>query len=123
MPCVVMGHGGSGTKRLGLPGYAQAFASHGMAVVAFDYRYFGASDGEPRQIIDVAEQQADYRAAVRYVRGYDGIDPERVALWSALGYLAQRRSRPRRRGQRPTYRRRGGSGADDRWLASRPHPT
>lgn len=81
LPCVVMGNGGSGTKRLGLPGYAQAFASRGMAVLAFDYRYFGASDGEPRQVIDVAAQQDDYRAAVHCVRDYDGVDPERVALW------------------------------------------
>jgi hypothetical protein len=55
-PCVVMGHGGSGTKRLGLPAYAQRFASQGMAVLVFDYRHFGNSDGQPRQVIDVSEQ-------------------------------------------------------------------
>lgn len=81
VPCVVMGHGGSATKRLGLPSYAQAFASRGMAVLAFDYRHFGASGAEPRQVIDVAEQQDDYRAAVRFARGLNGIDPDRVALW------------------------------------------
>lgn len=27
VPCVVMGHGGSGTKRLGLPKYAERFAA------------------------------------------------------------------------------------------------
>ena len=47
VPCVVMGHGGSATKRLGLPSYAQAFASRGMAVLAFDYRHFGASGATP----------------------------------------------------------------------------
>lgn len=81
LPCVVMGHGGSGTKRLGLPKYAKAFAARGMAVLAFDYRHFGNSDGEPRQVIDVAEQQDDYRAAVRFTRTLDGIDPRRIALW------------------------------------------
>lgn len=81
VPCVVMGHGGSATKRLGLPAYAQAFASRGMAVLAFDYRHFGASGGQPRQIVDVAEQQDDYRAALRFARQHNGIDPERVALW------------------------------------------
>ena len=80
-PCVVMGHGGSATKRLGLPAYAEKFTTAGLAVLAFDYRYFGASGGEPRQIIKVAEQQDDYRAAVRYMRGRDDIDPRRVALW------------------------------------------
>ena len=81
LACVVMGHGGSATKRLGLPAYAEKFTTAGLAVLAFDYRYFGASGGEPRQIIKVAEQQDDYRAAVRYLRGRDDIDPRRVALW------------------------------------------
>jgi fermentation-respiration switch protein FrsA (DUF1100 family) len=81
-----MGHGGSGTKRLGLPKYAERFAAQGVAALAFDYRRFGESEGEPRQVIDVAAQHEDYRAAVRFVRGYPGVDPERVALWgTSLG--------------------------------------
>lgn len=47
VPCVVMGHGGSGTKRLGLPKYAERFAAAGLAVLAFDYRGFGASAANP----------------------------------------------------------------------------
>ncbi|OBG75808.1 alpha/beta hydrolase [Mycobacterium sp. E3305] len=81
LACVVMGHGGSATKRLGLPAYAEKFTAAGLAVLAFDYRHFGASGGEPRQVIDVDEQRDDYRAAVRYARGRDDIDPRRVALW------------------------------------------
>lgn len=81
VPCVVMGHGGSATKRLGLPKYAEKFAARGMAVLAFDYRNFGDSEGEPRQVIDVASQLEDYRAAVRYARAYPAVDPQRVALW------------------------------------------
>ncbi|OBJ88054.1 hypothetical protein A9W97_16930 [Mycobacterium gordonae] len=80
-PCVVMGHGGSGTKRLGLPKYAERFAAAGLAVLAFDYRGFGASAGEPRQVISCARQHDDYRAALRYVRSRRGIDPQRIALW------------------------------------------
>ena len=68
VPCVVMGHGGRGTKRLGLPKYAERFAAQGVAALAFDYRRFGESEGEPRQVIDVAAQHEDYRAAVRFVR-------------------------------------------------------
>lgn len=78
---MVLGHGGSATKRLGLPRYAEKFTKAGLAAFAFDYRHFGASGGEPRQVIDVAGQQDDYRAAVRYVRGRDDIDPHRIALW------------------------------------------
>ncbi|HKU39450.1 MAG TPA: alpha/beta hydrolase [Polyangiales bacterium] len=81
LPCVVMAHGGSGTKRLGLPKYAQKFAERGMAVLVFDYRHFGASAGEPRQVIDIDEQRADYHAAIERARALPGIDPERIALW------------------------------------------
>ena len=81
VPCLVMGHGGSATKRLGLPHYARVFASRGVAVLAFDYRHFGASGGEPRQVISVTDQQVDYRAAVRFARSLDGVDPSRIALW------------------------------------------
>jgi fermentation-respiration switch protein FrsA (DUF1100 family) len=81
LPCVVMAHGGSGTKRLGLPKYARRFAARGMAVLVFDYRHFGASGGEPRQLIDVAQQRADYHAAISRARSLPGIDPNRIALW------------------------------------------
>ncbi len=81
VPCVVMGHGGSGTKRLGLPKYARRFAAQGVAALAFDYRGFGESEGVPRQVIDVAAQREDYRAAVRFVRRHRGVDPDRVAVW------------------------------------------
>ena len=81
VPCVVMGHGGSGTKRLGLPAYAKKFAGGGLAALVFDYRGFGASDGEPRQAIDVDAQRDDYRAAIRYARSLPEIDRARIAMW------------------------------------------
>ncbi|GAA1654138.1 alpha/beta fold hydrolase [Nonomuraea maheshkhaliensis] len=81
VPCVVMGHGASGTKRLALPAYAAKFTACGMAVLAFDYRGWGASEGRPRQVIDTGAQREDYRAAIRYARAQPGIDPDRVALW------------------------------------------
>lgn len=81
VPCLVMGHGGSGTKRLGLPRYAAKFTARGIAVLAFDYRGWGASEGEPRQVLDVAAQRDDYRAAIACARRLPGIDSRNVALW------------------------------------------
>jgi fermentation-respiration switch protein FrsA (DUF1100 family) len=81
VPCVVMGHGGSGTKRLGLPAYAEKFAAGGLAAFVFDYRGFGASGGEPRQVIDVDAQREDYLAAVGYIRALAEVDPQRIAVW------------------------------------------
>jgi fermentation-respiration switch protein FrsA (DUF1100 family) len=80
LACVVMGHGFSGTRDMGLAPYAERFASAGMAVLMFDYRHFGASDGQPRQLIDITEQLDDYRAATRFARSLRGMDPERIAL-------------------------------------------
>jgi fermentation-respiration switch protein FrsA (DUF1100 family) len=80
MPCLVLGHGFSGTKGLARV-YAEQFAAAGLAVLVFDYRHFGASGGEPRQVIDVVRQREDYQAAVQWARSCPGIDPERIAVW------------------------------------------
>ena len=83
VPCVVMAHGFSGTRDDGLPGYAEAFRDAGFAVVLFDYRYFGASTGQPRQLLDIAAQQDDYRAVIEWARRAEGIDPDRIVLWGS----------------------------------------
>ena len=82
-PCVVMAHGFAGTRDDGLPPYAEAFCAAGYAVALFDYRGFGASTGQPRQLIDIAAQHADYRAVVEWARGLDGIDANRIVLWGS----------------------------------------
>ncbi len=79
--CVVMAHGFAGTRDAGLEGFAERFAGEGMAVLLFDYRHFGASEGESRQLVNVGRQLADWRAAIAHARGLDGVDPKRVALW------------------------------------------
>ena len=85
-PCVVMAHGTTGTMNFGLARYAQRFAAAGFAVLVFDYRHFGASDGQPRQLIRVGRQVADWRAAVRFARMLPQVDSDRVALWgTSLG--------------------------------------
>jgi pimeloyl-ACP methyl ester carboxylesterase len=77
--CVVMAHGLGAIKELGLDPYARAFASAGHSVLAFDYRGLGASDGNARQVVDIAAQQVDWRAAIDYARTLPGV--ERIALW------------------------------------------
>jgi len=81
MPCVVMGHGTTGTMDFGLDRYARRFAEAGFAVVVFDYRHFGASEGRPRQLIRVSRQLDDWRAAVRFARSLPQADPDRIGLW------------------------------------------
>jgi uncharacterized protein len=80
-PCVVLGHGFSGTVDSGLLAFAERFAAAGMDALAFDYRHFGASDGEPRQLLSIKRQLEDYTAAIAFARSLDGVDPERIVLW------------------------------------------
>jgi pimeloyl-ACP methyl ester carboxylesterase len=77
-----MAHGLGGTRDAGLPPYAERFAAAGMKVLLFDYRHFGDSAGEPRQLLDIGRELDDWRAAIAFARGLDGVDPERVAIWS-----------------------------------------
>lgn len=82
-PCIVMAHGLGGTRDAGLVPYARAFAEAGFNVLLFDYRHFGASEGEPRQLVSVPQQLADWQSAIDFARQQPGIDPGRVALWGS----------------------------------------
>jgi pimeloyl-ACP methyl ester carboxylesterase len=82
-PCVVMAHGFAGTVDSGLMPFAERYATAGLDVLAFDYRHFGASDGEPRQLVSVSEQLADYAAAIAFARDLPGVDPERIIAWGS----------------------------------------
>ncbi len=80
-PCVVLAHGFAGTVDSGLLPYAERFAAAGLDALAFDYRHFGASGGEPRQVVSIPRQLEDYAAAIAFARGLQGVDPARIALW------------------------------------------
>ncbi|GAA2680357.1 alpha/beta hydrolase [Nonomuraea recticatena] len=85
VPCVVLCHGFSGTMDR-LFDYAERFAAEGFASLVFDYRSFGESDGEPRQVPDIDGQLVDVRAAVAFARAHERIDPGKVLLWgNSLG--------------------------------------
>jgi uncharacterized protein len=73
-PCIVMAHGLGGTRDASLEPYAERFAAAGFHVLLFDYRYLGASDGEPRQL-------DDWAAAIAFARAMPGVDPARIGLW------------------------------------------
>lgn len=80
-PVVVLGHGFGGTVDSGLVPFAERLSAAGFAALAFDYRYFGESDGQPRQRISVKEQVADFRAACAAAACQPGVDPRRVVVW------------------------------------------
>lgn len=80
-PCVVLGHGLAGTRAGRLWAYAERFRDAGIAALAFDYRHFGDSAGEPRQLLSIGRQHEDWRAAIAFAGSLEGIDPARIALW------------------------------------------
>jgi pimeloyl-ACP methyl ester carboxylesterase len=79
--CVVLAHGFGGVKEARLDAYAERFAAAGHAALVFDYRYHGDSGGEPRLLIDIGRQREDWRNAIAYARGVDGVDAKRIVLW------------------------------------------
>jgi fermentation-respiration switch protein FrsA (DUF1100 family) len=82
-PCVVLAHGLGGTVDSGLLPYAERFAAEGIDALAFDYRSFGLSDGQPRQVFSPARQLEDYAAAIACARSLDGVDAQRIVVWGS----------------------------------------
>ena len=82
-PIVVLAHGFAAFRELRLDAYAARFAQAGYAALVFDYRHWGASQGQPRRILDIAKQHADWRAAIAYARSLDNVDTTRVVAWGS----------------------------------------
>lgn len=82
-PIVVLAHGFAAVRELRLDAYAARFAAAGYAALVFDYRFWGASAGQPRRVLDIAAQHADWRAAVAYARSLDGVDSTRLVCWGS----------------------------------------
>ena len=80
-PAIVLAHGFSAVKEMALDRFAAEFARAGFASLVFDYRGFGASDGEPRQDVDPHAQITDYRNALSWVRARPEADPARLGVW------------------------------------------
>lgn len=80
-PAVVMAHGLGGVKEARLDAFAERFAAAGYRCLVFDYRHFGGSGGEPRQLLSVRRQLEDWRAALSCVRALPGVDPDRIVIW------------------------------------------
>ncbi|MEV7398047.1 alpha/beta fold hydrolase [Aeromicrobium sp. NPDC092404] len=80
-PVVIMAHGLGGVKEMRLDAYAERFVAEGYRVLVFDYRHFGASDGEPRELLDIHRQLDDWAAALHHVRSLPQVDRRRIVLW------------------------------------------
>ncbi len=71
-PAVVMAHGLSATITMAIDTHAEVFANAGMAVLLYDHRSFGISDGEPRQLQNGWTQARGYKDAITYLSTREG---------------------------------------------------
>lgn len=80
-PVIVMAHGLGAIKQLRLAAFAERFQAAGYACLVFDYRHFGESEGQPRELLSIRRQRQDWQAAVAFARSLPQVDSSRVVLW------------------------------------------
>lgn len=80
---VVMAHGFSAVKEMRLDRYAEVLREAGLAVLVYDHRNFGSSDGEPRQEINPWAQARDYRHALTWLGNRPEVDADRLGIWGS----------------------------------------
>ncbi len=78
-----MAHGFSAVKEMALDRYAEVFCDAGLAVLAYDHRNLGSSDGEQRQEINPWAQARDYRHAIDWLSGRSEVDAKHIAIWGS----------------------------------------
>lgn len=82
-PIVILGHGLGATREMRLGAFAERFAAAGIASLAFTYRHFGDSSGEPRQLLSIKRQLADWDAAIAHVKTRTDVDTSKIAVWGS----------------------------------------
>ncbi|MGB8209990.1 MAG: alpha/beta fold hydrolase [Mycobacterium sp.] len=82
-PVVILGHGLGATREMRLDAFAERFAQAGIAALAFTYRHFGDSGGQPRQLLSIKRQLADWDAAIAWVKNRRDIEGTRIAVWGS----------------------------------------
>ena len=108
-PAVVVGHGINALS-IGIEKFASRFAERGLVAMAIDYQSYGFSGSgsddirllEPDATTDAAavtegerrillkrtnlnnvHEVADFRAAISFLQGEPGVDPERIGIWGS----------------------------------------
>lgn len=89
VPAVVVCSGYQGLKDIHPARFARFFAPRGIAVLGFDYRGFGWSEGERGRLVP-QEQVEDVRAALSVLEGDERFDGERIGVlgWALGGGVA-----------------------------------
>lgn len=67
-PCIILATGLGGDRTMGLEAFALKYREAGYHCISFDYRNFGSSEGEPRNLFSQRMQLEDLRAVMQYAR-------------------------------------------------------
>ncbi|NOX84604.1 MAG: hypothetical protein GXO86_01360 [Chlorobi bacterium] len=83
-PVVIMAHGFTTTiNGMTADKYAERFREAGFAVLLYDHRNLGISDGEPRRDVNFWVQCRGYIDCIDFAETRPEIDPARIAVWGA----------------------------------------
>ena len=112
--CVIMAGGFAVTKEPATDLFARRFHEAGFSVLAFDYRRLGESGGQPRLVLPIREQLADWQAAIAFAAtlpgrrpgqgSRSGASPPRAAMSSRSRRATRSSPRRSRRRRTPTGR-------------------
>ncbi len=80
-PGIVTANALTAVKEITLPGYAERFAAAGFVTLVFDYRFWGESEGEPRNQIIPYEMQQDLKNAITWLAEQPEVDADRIGGW------------------------------------------
>jgi uncharacterized protein len=80
VPAVVVGGSLTSVKEQMSASYAQELAKRGIAALAFDYRHYGQSEGQPRQLENVETKKTDLKAAVSFLQTVPSIQAQGISL-------------------------------------------
>ena len=80
-PAVIMAHGIGGIKAGGLAPFAERFRAEGFIAIAFDYRNFGGSGGQPREALSVPRQLEDYITVIGWAVEQPYVDRRQIIAW------------------------------------------
>jgi len=58
--------------------YAERLAEHGFVTLAFDHRYYGESEGLPREFENHVDKVADIKAAVTYLQSLPFVQADQI---------------------------------------------
>jgi fermentation-respiration switch protein FrsA (DUF1100 family) len=82
-PGIIVCQGFGGVKEITALPIAEFLAGKGYVTLCLDYRYFGASEGEPRGRIIPMHQVEDICNAITYLQQQPGVDPGCIGLYGS----------------------------------------